>query len=86
MAADRDAYDLSETPERRMVLDMVLEKKIHTWAGDAISNATNQPLAPNLQRAFHDLSRAGLIIGEVFTGKGYAAAIDWGLRKPVKGH
>lgn len=85
-ASDRDAYDLKETPERRLVLEMVLEKKIHTWAGDAISNDTNKPLAPALNRAFRELSHAGLVIGEIFTGKGYAAAVDWGLRKPVKGH
>lgn len=84
--SDRDQYDLDETPERRMVLGMVLDKEIHTWAGDAISNATNQPLEPNLQKAFHEITRAGLVVGQIFTGAGYAAAVDWGLRRPTKGH
>ena len=83
MAADRDAYDLPETPERRMMLQLVLDKKIHTWASDPIDNETNQPLSPPLTRAFHDLSRAGLVIGAEFTGAGYAAAVDWGLRSPA---
>jgi len=81
--SDRDAYDLTETPQRRVVLEMVLDRRIHTWAGDAISNATNQPLPPDLQKAFHEITRAGLVIGEIFTGAGYAAAVDWGLRKPA---
>ena len=68
MSTDRDAYDLPETPERRLVLEMVLDKKIHTWAGDAIHNDTNKPLDPPLNRAFRELARAGLIIGEIFTG------------------
>lgn len=85
MATDRDAYDLPETPERRMVLGMVMDNQVRTWAGDAISNDTQKPLAPPLQRAFHDLNRAGLVIGATFTGKGYAAAVDWGLRQPAKG-
>jgi hypothetical protein len=83
--SDRDTYDLTETVERRLVLKMVLDKEVHTWAGDAISNATNKPLEPQLQQAFHDLTRAGLVIGEIFTGAGYAAAVDWGLRQAAKG-
>ena len=83
MAHDRDAYDLEETPERRHMLQLVLDKQIHTWAADPIDNATNRPLSPPLTRAFHELSRAGLVIGENFTGKGYAAAVDWGLRSPA---
>lgn len=86
MKTDRDAYDLSETPERREVLRMVLDRELDTWAGDGIVKATNLPLAPALQRAFRDLNRAGLTVGATFTGKGYAAAVDWGLRQPAKGH
>lgn len=86
MAADRDAYDLTETPERREVLRMVMDKELETWARDGIVKATNLPLAPPLQRAFHDLNRSGLVVGTTFTGKGYAAAVDWGLRQPAKGH
>jgi hypothetical protein len=81
MATDRDAYDLTETPERRLVLGYVIDSKIHTWAATPISNATQQPLEEPLIRAFHDLGRAGLVIGDVITGKGYRAALDWGLKK-----
>lgn len=83
--AERDAYDLTETPERRLVLELVLDKKIHTWAGDPVDNQTQQPLAAPLIKAFRELNHAGLIVGGTFTGKGYAAAVDWRLREPVHG-
>lgn len=85
MKADRDAYDLAETPERRDVLRMVLDRELETWAGDGIVKQTNMPLSRPLQDAFHDLNRAGLVVGTTFTGKGYAAAVDWGLRQPTRG-
>lgn len=84
MTADRDAYDLAETPERRMVLGMVADRQIHTWAATPIDNATQLPLDSPLIEAYHELARAGLVVGETFTGKGYRALVDWGLRQPVK--
>lgn len=84
--ADRDQYDLAMTPERRDVLRMVMDRELHTWAGDAIVTSTNLPLSRANQRAFHELARAGLVVGVTFTGKGYAAAVDWGIRQPAKGH
>lgn len=83
--AERDAYDLTETPERRDVLKLVLAGELETWAGDGIVKQTGMPLSRPLQKAFHDLNRAGLVIGGTYTGKGYAAAVDWGLRQPAHG-
>lgn len=88
MSVDRDAYDLEETPARRHTLAQVLAGELScprgaepVFCGKKIPG--HHPLV--VPEAYHDLVRAGLVIGEHITGKGYRAAVDWRLRKPAHG-
>lgn len=93
MPTDRDAYDLEQTPERVVMLGEVLHKQIYTWANIPLRKAPpdgvashDEQYSPAMIKAFQDLGRAGLVIGETLTGKGHRAAVDWGLIREAKLH
>lgn len=86
MSTDRDAYELEETEARRHTLAQVLHGELGCPRGsDPVyigpERAGVHPMI--VPEAYHDLVRAGLVIGEVITGRGYRAAEDWGLN-PAK--
>jgi hypothetical protein len=81
MAKDRDAYELEKSSAAAAVLAMVLRKEIYTWSGTPISKRHDQPLSREHQSAYRLLANAGLVVGDVITGRGYRAAQDWELIK-----
>jgi hypothetical protein len=79
---DRDAYDLEQTDARRHTLAQVLHGELECPRGaDPVYRGTppsgTHPLV--VPEAYRDLARAGLVIGDQITGRGYRAAEDWGL-------
>lgn len=83
MPTDRDSYDLEQTPARKHTLAQVLHGELScprgadpVFRGSAPSG--HHPMV--VPEAYHELARAGLVIGDVITGRGYRAAEDWGLK------
>lgn len=80
--ADRDAYDLEKTEARVHTLAQVLHGELACPRG---ADPVFRGRAPKgvhplvVPEAYHDLVRAGLVVGDVITGRGYRAAQDWGL-------
>ena len=82
MSTDRDAYDLEETEARKHTLAQVLHGELSCPVGaDPVFRGKapkgHHPMV--VPEAYRDLARAGLVIGDVITGRGYRAAEDWGL-------
>jgi hypothetical protein len=78
--AKRDDYEMDQTDERHAVLAMAVRKELITDPSHRLlTRDTLNVLAPSLLTAHRELSHAGLIYGIFVTGKGYAAAIDWGI-------
>jgi hypothetical protein len=82
VSKDRDAYELEETPARKHTLAQVLAGELACpRGGDPVFRGTVPPGTHPMvvPEAYRDLARAGLVIGDVITGRGYRAAQDWGL-------
>lgn len=82
MTRDRDAYDLEQTDARRHTLAQVLAGELACPRGSdpvfrGVAPKGTHPLV--VPEAYHDLVKAGLVVGDVITGRGYRAAEDWGL-------
>lgn len=79
---DRDGYELEMTDARRHTLAQVLAGELTCPRGaDPVFRGKaprgHHPLI--VPEAYHDLVKAGLVVGDVITGRGYRAAADWGL-------
>lgn len=81
--ADRDAYDLEATPERRYLLTLACQGRLEVrqanqviLKGEATATAACV-LDEKHQKAYLELAREGLLIGSILTGKGHRAATDW---------
>lgn len=82
MSRDRDAYELEQTEARRHTLAQVLHGELGCPHGsDPVYIGRHRPgMHPMIvPEAYRDLVRAGLVVGDVITGRGYRAAEDWGL-------
>lgn len=66
----RDDFTIAETPERRRVLEIILEDKL---AKTTLTYAE--------EVAYRELAHDGLVHGKYITGRGHAAAVAWGLVK-----
>lgn len=82
MSKDRDAYDLEQTEDRKHTLAQVLHGELACPHGTDPVFVGKAPKGHHpivVPEAYRDLVRAGLVIGDVITGRGYRAATDWGL-------